>query len=112
MFKKINRLTKDKEFANVFKNGRSSYDKIMGVKAVATELNYNRFGIMISNKVSKKAVERNKIKRQIREAIKAQVNKMKPGRDIVIIVFPEALGKKYQDFVVSIGNNFKKLRLY
>jgi len=111
MFSQKNRLTKDKEFDNVFKNGRSSYDKLIGVKAVRNGLPDNRFGIMVSVKVSKKAVERNKVKRRIRESVKAKLPAMKPGYDCVIIALPEVLEKDSGEIEKSVGFNFKRLRL-
>ncbi len=112
MLNKINRLTKDKDFDNVFKNGKSSYDKLIGVKAIQNQLENSRFGILISTKVSKKAVERNKIKRQIREIIRLQPDKIKFGYDIVIITLPAVLGKSYQEIKGSINCHFKRLGLY
>lgn len=116
MLKKENRLTKDKEFNNVFKPQtgwrKSSFDKIMGVKAVLNKTGHNRFGILISVKVNKKAVIRNKIKRQIREIIKAQANKTKQGYDCVIICLPEITEKNYQEIEKSLGSHFKRLNLY
>lgn len=112
MLKKINRLTKDKEFDHAFKKGRSSYDKIVGVKAVANDLEINRFGVLISVKVSKKAVIRNKIKRQIREIIRLEMDKLKPGRDCVIICLPGIADKKYEEIKKSILWHFKKLGMY
>ena len=111
MFAKENRLTKDKEFDAVFKKGRSSYDKILGVKALKNDLSLNRFGILISVKVSKKAVERNKLKRQIREILKnIQINS-KDFFDIVVISLPSSLGKEFKDLENLIKFNFKKLKL-
>lgn len=112
MLKKINQLTQDKEFNNVFQNGRANYDKIIGTKVIATKLGTSRFGILVSNKVSKKAVERNKIKRQIREIIRLQLNKLKSGYDCVIITLPPILDRKYQEIEKSINNHFKRLKLY
>ena len=45
----------------------------------------NRFGIIVSKKISKKAVERNRLKRQFREAIK-NFDKEIRSRDIGEIV--------------------------
>lgn len=112
MLKKINRLTKDKDFNNVFKNNNSSYDKIIGVKIVVNKLGYCRFGILVSNKVSKEAVERNRIKRKIREIIQPKLLLFKQGYDCVIITLPQILNKKYQEIEESINKHFKKLRLY
>jgi ribonuclease P protein component len=117
MLKKINRLTKNKEFDNVFnppagKRVKSSYDKITGVKAVINELDHNRFGILVGAKVSKKAVIRNKIKRRVREIIRLQADKMKQGYDCVIICLPEIADKNYQEIEESVSGHLKKLKLY
>ena len=112
MLKKQNQLTKDKEFDNVFKNGRSSYDKIIGFKVIANKLNDSRFGILVSTKISKKAVERNRLKRQIREIIRLDLNSIKSGYDFIIITLPPVLDKTYEEIEKSISNHFKKLKLY
>ena len=111
MLPKINRLTKDKEFNNTFKRGKSGFNKIIGVKAISNKLEYNRFGILISVKVSKKAVIRNKIKRQIREIINLQLDKMKQGYDCVIICLPAIIDKDYQEIEKSVIGQFKRLGL-
>lgn len=112
MLKKQNQLTKDKEFDNVFKNGKSSYDKIIGIKVIANNSDNSRFGILISTKISKKAIERNKIKRQIREIIRLDLEKILSGYDFIIITLAPVLGKTYQELEKSIHNHFKKLKLY
>lgn len=112
MLKKINRLTKNKEFDYTFKKGRSSYDKTVGIKAVENDLKINRFGILISVKVSKKAVIRNKIKRQIREVIRLEMDKLKSGYDCVIITLPGIISKEYGEIEQSIKGHFKKLGMY
>lgn len=110
MFKEENRLTKKKDFDAVWQKGRSSFDKILGVKILPNKLKINRFGIMIGLKVSKKAVLRNKIKRQLRESIKALAENLKIGFDIVITVLPAARDKKFSELEESIKLNFKRLR--
>lgn len=110
--KKENQLKKDKEFDKVFKNGRSSFSKILGIKAAINGSGTSRFGILVSNKISKKAVERNRIKRQIREVIRLELKKIKPGFDVVIITLPAVFGQSYREIEVAINHNFKKLGLY
>jgi ribonuclease P protein component len=46
----------------------------------------SRFGISISKKVSKLAVVRNRIKRQIRAALRQLLPRVQPGWSIVIVV--------------------------
>lgn len=112
MLNKLHRLTKKKEFDQVFKNGQSSYNKILGIKIINNELNYNRFGIMVSSNISKRAVDRNRIKRQIREIVRLQLNKMKKGKDCVIITQPTILQQSYQAMEKSIAKHFQRLSLY
>lgn len=112
MFKKENRLTKNKEFDNVWQNGRASFDKSLGVKAIKNNLKINRLGVLVGLKISKKAVERNRIKRRIREAIRLQFEKLKPGFDIVITALPISKEKDFSELKESIHDNFNKLKLF
>ncbi|MFH1522686.1 MAG: ribonuclease P protein component [Patescibacteria group bacterium] len=112
MLKKINCLNKDKEFDNVFKNGRVSYDKILGVRAASSKIKNCRFGIIVSNKISKKAVERNKIKRRLRDIAGKELEKLKGGFDVIMIALPTISEGEYQEMKLSVIGHFKKLRLY
>ena len=90
-------LTKKKDFDAVFKAGRPVYDRLFGVRKVKNDLGHNRFGIMISTKVSKKAVVRNKIRRRIREALKKNTTGNDQGFDVIINVLKEAAESSYAD---------------
>lgn len=65
------------------------------VKAAENNLPYSRFGTVISRKVSKSAVRRNKIKRTIFNFIRLNQYQEKPGQDVLISVLPKTaeLGK-------------------
>lgn len=112
MLKKENRLSKKKDFDAVWQKGRSSFDKILGVKILPNKLAFNRFGIMIGLKVSKKAVLRNKIKRRLREIIQAEFLNLKNGFDVVITVLPSARGAEFEDLRKSLGGNLKRLGMF
>ncbi len=60
------------------------------VKFRTNNLEFSRFGIIISAKVSKKAVARNKIKRTIFNFIRLKKLHLNSSRDILIIVLPLA----------------------
>ena len=111
MLKKINRLTNQKDFDKVYKNGKSSFDKIIGVKAVNNNRNNTRIGVVVSSKINKKAVVRNKIKRQIRSVIEKNSEKLKLGKDIVIIALPPIIEVEFSIIKISIAKHFKKLNL-
>lgn len=111
MFKKENRLTKTKEFDNVWKKGRSSFDKTLGIKSIKNDLGINRFGVLVNTKVSKKAVVRNKIKRRIREAVKERFDELAKSFDMTIIALPESKEKTLKEIRASVEINLKRLKI-
>jgi len=61
-----------------------------------------RIGISISKKVSKGAVVRNRIKRQIRAALREILPYISRGWDIVIVVKPTAQQCNYDEFLQQL----------
>lgn len=112
MLKRNNRLSKNKDFDNVFQNGRSSYHKSLSVKLIPNNLEYNRFGILVGLKVSKKATVRNKIKRQLRAAIRLEEPFLKKGYDCVLVIFPLILANNYEEIKAALEFSFKRLHFY
>jgi len=112
MLNKQNRITRNKDFDRAFKTGQSFYGKVLGIKAVENDLNMTRFGILISTKVSKKAVVRNHFKRQIRAHIQGELPKLKKGYDIVLIVFSLILDKDFEEIHHYLVTGLNKLNLY
>lgn len=112
MIKKVNRLTKQKEFDKVFKEGKSKFDKTLGIKVLSNELGYNRFGILVGLKVSKTAVGRNKIKRRLREVLRLNNHYLKQGYDMVVVTLPPAKDANFEDFKKNLEYKFRNLNLY
>ena len=112
MLAKQNRLTKQKDFEKIFKQARSFYSKRLGVKAQVNQSALNRFGIIISTKISKKATERNRLKRQIRQAARELNKELKPGFDLVIMALPGFINQEYVIVKEEMEKIFLKLRLF
>lgn len=98
-------LRKKKDIDQVFKAGLSFYCPILGVKALKNDLNYNRLVIIIGLKVSKSAVVRNKIKRQIRSIVKENFSDNEKSYDLVVIVMKDIIDKSF----IDIKENLLKL---
>jgi ribonuclease P protein component len=111
MINKKNRLNKDKEIEAVFKNKETCYNKYVGVLIKENKLDFNRFVIIISNKNIKKAVERNKAKRQIKSIIDKQQKKFSFFVDLVIIVKKEIYFASFSEIEQDIFVCLKKLKL-
>ncbi len=109
MLAKKYRLTKKKDFDRVFVGGQGYYTRFLGIKKTANNLTASRFGIIVSAKVSKKAVLRNRLKRQIRAIIKKHLSLIKPGYDWVIICLPPVLDLPFLELEKNILFIIKKL---
>lgn len=111
MLARRRRLVKEKDFKKIFKLGKSSYGKIFRVKVLANGLEVNHYGLVISTKVSKKSVERNRLKRQFRAVIREFDKKLAVGFDLVIIVSPAALGQEYKFIKSELEKTLLALKL-
>ncbi len=61
-------------------------NKYFIIKTAPNDFSFSRFGIIISQKVSKKVIERNRIKRIIFNFIRLNNFHKLPGKDFLIIV--------------------------
>ncbi|MDD4607180.1 MAG: ribonuclease P protein component [Patescibacteria group bacterium] len=111
MLAKPFRLTKRKDFENIWQKGKGRLDQFLGIKFLANDLENSRFAFIVSLKISKKAVQRNKVKRQLREIIRLNLDKIKPGYDIIINTRPGILKLTYQELDQTLIDLLKKLKL-
>ena len=109
MLKKQNRLIKNRDFEKVFKQGKGIKENFLYCKFIKNSLNFNRVGFIVSKKVSKKGVIRNKIKRRLREITRKNLPYLKKALDICIICLPEIKQKKFYQIEESIKKIFKKI---
>lgn len=83
--RKINTLKKNYEFKKVLNNGQYYYGKYIQIFIIKNNTNKNRIGIAVSSKIAG-AVERNRVKRLIRENYRIQAKDMiSKGYDIVFV---------------------------
>lgn len=117
-----NRLQSRHDFRAVFREGIRRYSPHLTLRALhkkakpiinsaEVELQQSellevptRIGISISTKVSKHAVIRNRIKRQIRAAFRSLLPRISPGWLLVVIVQPSAVQAKcdYNQFLQEL----------
>lgn len=96
-----NRLKNDRDFKRIFKFGHSFYSRNLQLKVIKNQHNdgASRFGFVIGLTVSKKSTVRNRLKRQVREAVRLlQKNRLiKPNFDVVIKIKSSLIGADYKD---------------
>lgn len=112
MLPKENRLKKKKDFERVFKKGRGINQGFLFLKFQKNNFEESRFGFLVSQKVSKKAVVRNKIKRRLRGLISLNLSQIKKGNDVVLVTRPGLEKKDFQEIKEMINKIFKKANLF
>jgi ribonuclease P protein component len=80
-----NRLKKGKDFNAVYKKGQSAFFEGIFVKFLKNGEKESRIGLSVGRKFSKKAVARNRIKRQLRAISRESLENLKKGFDMIII---------------------------
>ncbi len=85
------RLSRSADFERVFRKGRSQGNRHLVVYAFprGAPADEPRLGVSVSRKVGG-AVQRNKVKRLLREAFRARAEHLPAGHDFVIVARPEA----------------------
>jgi ribonuclease P protein component len=76
------RLTKNSQYAAVYAKGIARTNELLVIKALPSGLGLTRYGLSVSKRVGN-AVQRNRVKRLIRESI--PLTRVKPSWDVVFI---------------------------
>jgi ribonuclease P protein component len=86
--KRANRLSRSRDFDAVYRQGRSVSSRYLVLYWFPQEEpSAPRFGFSVPRSAGG-AVERNRIKRQLREVWRARLERVPPGHDYVLIVRP------------------------
>jgi len=111
MLPKIDRLRKKKDIERVFGKGKRFKEDFLILKITRNDLSQTRFGFIVSQKVSKKATLRNKIKRRLREMASKKRGKLKKGLDVLLIASPGLETKDFWETDETLNKLFKKAKV-
>jgi len=105
MLKKDRRISKDRVFVRVMKNGKKFHSP-NSIWFYLPHSDLKKVGFIVSNKVSLKASRRNRIKRRLRSLVKDSLEKLPNG--YLVIMVKRDYSKK-ESFVKDFKNQFEKL---
>ena len=108
---KINSLKRQNDFKHVFKKGEVFGNRTFVMYFLKNTLRENRVGIIVSKKISNKAVIRNRIRRQIKEAYRLNEENFLEGYDIILIARESIKKTEYQKIEKSLMHLFYKKSL-
>ncbi|RJQ32527.1 MAG: ribonuclease P protein component [Peptococcaceae bacterium] len=105
----FNTLKKRRDFRKTYARGKAVADSDLVIYYASNNLGASRFGFSVSKKVGC-AVERNKVRRILKEICRKNQEKFLTGRDYIIISRPGIVGKNYQKISEILLSNLKRLR--
>jgi ribonuclease P protein component len=108
-FRSVDRLKKRYEFRRVQLSGRRIHTPHFLVVVQANALPNTRLGITVTKKVGT-AVERNRIKRVVREVFRRNRFLFPASHDVVFIAKREAKGITYQTLLAELQRAARKLQ--
>ena len=111
MLPKENRLKKEKEFEAVFKGGRTIKGKSVFLRYLINGTDKTKVGFVVSKKISKLAVIRNKAKRRMRDIVRLKKDGLKEGLSIVIVSLPSISKMTYKEIKEDLENLLSKEEL-
>ena len=97
MLKKENRIRFKEEFSEIKNKGSLLYSPFFGFLNYQKNDDLKKFGFIISKKISKKAVDRNRIRRVLSEIVRNNLIKFKDGVRVIFLVKKEILNKKREE---------------
>ena len=100
-------LSKPEDFAALQGEGTVRSHSLLVVRIRRTGLEETRFGLSTGRKLGG-AVVRNRVRRRLREALRAMAPSFQPGWDVLIIARPPVIGADFQALAGALQNLLRR----
>jgi ribonuclease P protein component len=105
------RLRTSAEFSRVRElGGRGWAHRSLVLYAAANNLDSVRVGITVSRRVGK-AVVRNRVRRRLREAMRARLARVRTGQDVLLMARPSAAQASWTELNAAVDQVLARARL-
>ena len=111
MLPKENRLRNTKDIGRVLRYGEGARECFLFLKFLENGLGVSRFAFIVSKKTSPKAVQRNNIKRRLRDIVRKRILQIKTGFDLVMMAQKGAGSAKFKEMEQAVVRLLEKTKL-
>jgi len=109
MLPKIKRLTKKKDFMKLAVQGRSIFGPFATLRVRQTPKAPTKVAFITSTKVFKKAVDRNRAKRRMREVVRLVWADLPLGMQLLFVLKPESKDADYSKLIKEVKRLVAKI---
>lgn len=104
------RVRANRRFQEIRKHGRAYTHPLVVLCVLPNQLPYSRFGFSVSSRIGG-AVVRNRIKRQLREAMRLRMATIQPGWDVVLIARNPIRSADYREMDAACARLLRRAHL-
>jgi ribonuclease P protein component len=90
------------DFVALQQLGRSRSHRLVTVRMRRNDLDHNRYGIATGRKLGK-AVERNRVRRRVRDILRRIDGTIESGRDILVVARPDSASASFAELAAALG---------
>ena len=109
MFARESRIQKG-DVVNIMKEGVSYHSPSFLLKVLKNNTDKSLFAVVVSKKVAKTAVARNKNKRRVREVLKKTVTKIPSGRSYIVMLKKDLNTSVFSDITSELEELLARVR--
>ena len=93
----------------VYQNGKTIRTPNLSLVFAENTKGFTRFAVVVSKKIEKSAVKRNKIRRRFYEAIRLNIDKIPKKRDYIFVIYSKKmLEKTFSEIEQAVGELVEK----
>lgn len=107
---KIVTLKKNYEFRRLYQRGKSAAGGSMVIYCRKNGFGYSRLGLTASTKIGN-AVERNRVRRRLREVFRLAESRLRPGYDVILVARTRTLSVSWRELNATFFHLCRKLNL-
>lgn len=108
--KRLYRVRENERFQEIRHRGRSYSDRLLVLCVLSNGLPYSRFGFSVSRRIGK-AVQRNLVRRRIRESLRLKMEDILPGWDLVWIARTPIQSAEYGEIDAACARLLRRASL-